>query len=318
MTEQLIMITGAAGFVGKHTVEAARSRGHKVCAVVRRAKSIPQSWRDDAGITPMICDLGTNPAGLGLAMENVDTVIHIAASLTGDDATQMQDTIAATKTVLAGISEQSHPVHLVLASTMSVYDTMSINAGRTVDERTKIEPNPAKRDAYCRAKLAQEAMCRDAVSPDLSILRIGAVFGKGRIWNSHLGMAIGPILLRLGGRGELPICYVKHCAKALVLAAQNPAVVVNVVDDNLPDRTEFIAALKKNGWPKFVIPLPWKILDVLASIIGLLPITPPGLLRKPVLHARMKPLKYSNKNLREQLGWTSDYSFEQAMHEANE
>lgn len=315
MTEQLIMITGAAGFVGKHTVEAARSRGHKVCAVVRRAKSIPQSWRDDDGITAVICDLGVDPAGIGLALKNVDTVIHIAASLAGDDAAQMQDTIAATKTVLAGISEQSGPVHLVLASSMSVYDTMSVNAGGTVDEHTKTEPNPAKRDAYCRAKLAQEAMCRDAV-PDLSILRIGAVFGKGRVWNSHLGIAVGPLLLRLGGRGQLPLCYVKHCAKALVWAAEKPVVLVNVVDDDLPDRTEFINALKKNGWPKFVISLPWKVLDVLASIIGLLPITPPGLLRKPVLHARMKPLKYSNKKLREQLGWTADYSFEQAMQEA--
>lgn len=318
MMTHVVMITGAAGFVGRHTVDEARKRGHKVCAVVRSAKNIPKSWENDAGIVIVVCDLATDTAVLGSALNNVDSVIHIAASLSGDDTVQQRDTIKATENILAGIEEQSKPVHLVLASTISVYDTMSVRTGGIVDEQTKLEPNAAKRDAYCRAKLLQETICRNANIAKLSILRIGAVFGRGRIWNSHIGIGIGPVLLRIGGQGELPLCYVRHCAKALVLAVENPAAVVNVVDDNLPDRATFIADLQKTGWSKIVVPLSWKLLDLLALAARPLPVSLPGLLRKPVLHARMKPLKYSNARLHKQLGWTPDCSFEQAMQEAKQ
>jgi len=317
MTQQVIMVTGAAGFVGRHTVEAARKRGHKVCAVVRRTNSVPQKWRDDAGITPFVCDLATDPAGIVLALKDVTSIIHTAASLSGDEQAQMRDTVAATEAVLTAIKQQSNPVHLVLASTISVYDTMTVKTGETVDEETKLETNPVKRDAYCRGKLAQEILCKGAGIDKLSILRIGIIFGKGRILNSHLGIGIGPILLRLGGRGQLPLCYVKHCAKALVLAAENPATVVNVVDDDLPDRSLFITVLRKSGWPKFVFPLHWKFFDFLSTVFSPIAGRLPGLLRKPVLHARMKPLNYSNKKLHQQLGWTADYTFKQAMQEAD-
>jgi len=316
MNKQLIMITGASGFIGRHTVDAARKRGHAVIAVVRRTKNIPQSWREDAGITPVICDLAKDKSGCKLALKDVGTVIHTAASLTGNEADHQRDTLAATQTVLSGIKENTTPIHLVLASSISVYDTMSVNEGGTVDEMTKIETNPAKRDDYCRAKLAQEALCKEAVLDKLSILRIGAVFGRGRVWNDHIGVGVGPVLLRIGSKGEIPLCYVKHCAMALVMAAEKPVSVLNIVDDDLPDRKEFIAVLRQTGWPKFTLPISWKIFDTVALLLSPISVRMPGLLRRAVLHARMKPLKYSNEKLHKELDWRAQYTFVQAMKEA--
>ena len=316
MNKQLIMITGASGFIGRHTVDAARKRGHKVIAVVRRTKSIPQSWRGDADITPVLCDLASDKTGYKLALKDVNTVIHTAASLTGGEEDHQRDTLAVTKTVLSGIAENITPIHLVLASSISVYDFTSVNEDGTVDEITKVETNPAKRDDYCRAKLAQEILCKEADLDKLSILRIGAVFGRGRVWNGHIGVGGGPLLLRIGNKGEIPLCYVKHCATALVMAAEKPVSVLNVVDDDLPDRKEFVAVLRQTGWPKFTLPMSWKIFDTVALLLSPISVRMPGLLRRPVLHARMKPLKYSNEKLHKELDWRAQYNFVQAMKEA--
>ncbi|PIE16384.1 MAG: hypothetical protein CSA68_02890 [Rhodobacterales bacterium] len=312
MSARVIMITGAAGFVGRHTVAAARARGHKVVALVRRSESVRTDWNGDTGITPVVCDLATDQP----ALDGVETVIHTAASLTGDDATQKRETLAATGNLLAAIKAQNRPVDLVLASSISVYDTMALAPFARLDETTPIEPNPEQRDAYCRAKLAQEQLCQQAELAHLSILRIGAVFGPGQLWNSHLGVAAGPVLLRIGAKGEVPLCHVTHCAKALVLAAETPVALVNVLDDDRPERARFVAALRQSGWPKWVIPVPWRLWALLAKTASLLPIRLPGLLRLPVLHARLKPLRYSNAALHEQLGWTPEISFNAALQEA--
>lgn len=146
-------------------------------------------------------------------------------------------------------------------------------------------------------------------------MRIGAIFGPGRLWNGHIGVSKGPAVLRLGGGGEIPLSYVAHAAAALVLAAETQAggvEIVNVVDEDRPDRMRYLRALKQGGWPKLVIPAPWRLFAGLGSALSYWH-GRPGLLRGPVLRARMMPLRYSNARLKTRLGWTPALSFEQAM-----
>ncbi|MBV1862922.1 MAG: NAD-dependent epimerase/dehydratase family protein [Rhodobacteraceae bacterium] len=295
-----IMVTGAAGFIGRHCVVAALARGHSVVAVVRREAAFP------AGVEVVVADLNDVQE-----LPAVDAVIHAAASLAGDGTEMARDTIAATKGLIDALQGR---VRIVLVSSIAVYDTLSLAVGDVLDETIAVEAKPEQRDGYCRAKLAQEALVM-ASGQDGFLIRVGAVYGKGRLWNGHLGLAMGPMLLGVGTRGEVPLCYVENCAQALVMATETPVNGVgylNLVDDDLPDRGAYVQALQSGGWPRFVLPFSWRILQVMAALFGWLP-GMPGLLRPAILHARMKPLRYANARLKRRFGWQSNVSFAEAM-----
>lgn len=274
-------------------------------------------------ITVVITDLAAPSAETERAVAGADVVIHAAATL--DSANQQRDTLEATEVLLDAIGKAPAPPHLVLISSLSVYAATA--EGGTVTEATPLEQNPALRDGYCRAKLRQEQMATAAARTlaALTILRPGVLLGPGRIWNAHLGIPLGPVLLRLGTGGQIPLCQVAQCAEAVVLAAErkpSEIEILNLVDDDLPDRTRFVAALRQaggpgqGGWPRLVVPLPWQLFAAVAHMAQWLPglaAALPGLLRLPSLRARMMPQAYDNSRARARLGWQPRIRFETAL-----
>ena len=314
MSGLTLLITGAAGFVGRATVAMARLRGHQVRAVVRHLRQAPLAWQGDAGISVHAVDLAVPDPALETSLAGVDGVIHAAAAMAGDDSAHARDTLLATRRLVTAMPDA---VPLVLVSSLAVY-AGNLPPGSLIDETTPLEPTPGLRDAYCRAKLAQEEVAR-LRRGRLQIMRPGAVWGPRHLWNAHLGLALGPILVQLGNQAPIPICHIDHCALALVLAAerQDGPKVVNVIDDDLPDRARYIAALRQNGWPKLVLPVSWRLFDLIAAR-GAEPQSTtrlPGVLRRPALRARMMPLRYDNAALH-RLGWQPLQGFDAAMQSA--
>lgn len=319
-----ILITGAGGFIGRHVVDAARAGGHEVLALLRDPAGAPESWASDPGITTAGLDLTAPEAQDRLAdlLVGTDAIIHAAAIMGGDAADQVGDTVGATDTVLGALTTCNPPPRMVLVSSLSVYDGQALAAGAVLTEASPLEASPMARDAYCRAKLAQEAhACAAARAQgfELWILRPGAVFGPGRLWNGHLGHPCGPVLIQMEIAGEVPVSFVEHTAQALVLAATTPAEgieVVNVVDDDLPDRATYTAALRRGGWPRFVLPLSWRLLTMAGGLVHRIPGLGrklPGLLSPATLHARMKPLQYDNARLHARLDMPPQPPFAQLM-----
>lgn len=311
-----LAITGAGGYLGRLTVAAARARGHPVLALVRRAESAPAAWQSDNGINVLVLDLAEPGADLAEMLRPADAIIHIAASLTGDDKTHARDTIAATERLYQAAAPD---MPVVLAGSMAVY----IGRAGLVDEDTPLEPRPGERDAYLRAKLGQEALALEHVAQGIStrILRLGAIFGPGRLWNAHIGVTIGPLLLRLAGAGQLPLLYAPHAAQALVRAAELPIAsasveAFNVVDDDLPDARGFLSALGAAHRPAITLPLPWRLLKPFAQTARALRLPSPGVLRPATLLARMAPRRYSNRLAKQALGWSPATSFAVAMRES--
>ncbi|WP_146588238.1 NAD-dependent epimerase/dehydratase family protein [Puniceibacterium confluentis] len=308
-----ILITGAAGFIGQATVREAREKGLPVVAVVR--SSPPRIWARDSGITVLRCDLSAPDAVTILrdAMTGVDAVVHAAAHLGGDAAAHTADSVGGTSAVLAAM-KGSKVRRLVLVSSIAVYDTMTLAPGATLTEDCPPETTP--RDAYVAGKLAQEDLCRAAAAQDgfgLWLMRPGAVFGPDRLWNAHLGVGLGPLLVRIGTSGAVPVVHVNRVGWALVLGANtDPGGVqaLNILDDDLPDRSRFLMAMRRSGWPRRMIPLPWKLLVPVARALAPMADRLPGLLREPVLRARMMPLEYSNRRMRRTLGGRQARSFE--------
>ncbi|WP_372611169.1 NAD-dependent epimerase/dehydratase family protein [Aquicoccus sp.] len=320
MGTMTLLVTGAGGFIGRRTVEAALARGHKVRALVR------QSCAPFAGMPDVECiafDLGRDNGALTKAVKDVDAVIHCAAALGGDDAAMERDTLAPTRSLIQAMSTTAPMPRLVLVGSIAVHDADALPENALIDENGPLEQAPDARDAYTRAKLAQEEMLQGAGLGGW-IARPGAVYGPGRLWNAHLGPRLGPLLVRLGDAGQIPLVSVESCAEALVLAAETdppgPGLQpVILVDDDLPDRARFLSALGPKA-PAIVLPLSWRFLDRLATGLSRVPglaTRLPGLLRPRPLRARMRPARYSNDHAKAVLGWTPT-RFDQGMCDALE
>lgn len=308
-----ILITGAGGFIGRATVAEARARGLGVVAVVRRAA--PSDWAEDAGIEVVTADL-SDPASvdaLAGGLRGCGAVIHAAAHLGGDPAAIEADTLRGTRHLLDALPEG---MRLVLVSSVAIYDPMRRAPGETLDERARLSAEGQAQDPYSGAKLAQEALCRASGHP-LWLMRPGAVWGPGRTWHALSGFWVGPCHVLLDSDGELPLVHVTSVARALVSAAlRDPegTVALNVIDDDRPTRRRFARAHRRAaGWPRLILPLPWTLWRGLARLSAPLGPRRPGLLREPVLRARIMPLSWPNAALRQTLGGSDDAPFEEML-----
>jgi len=316
MSRATLAITGATGFIGRHCVERARAEGTALRLFVRDMAKVPADWQADETVEIIAMDLTSAGDGLAQALTGIQTLVHCAATLSGD---QERDTVAASVAVIDAVISAQVP-HVVLAGSLSVYDVSGVPKGGTVDEATAV--NTDGRDAYAQAKLTQETLFHDGASLygyALSILRLGAVWGPDHLFNAHIGPAVGSTLLKIDSGGEVPLCRVDLAAETLVKAAhENTGVgTLNVLDDDRPSRAAFLTAFRACGWPKRVLPIPlffWR----LAAFVTPNSAAMPGLLRRAVLEARHRPVHYSNTMMHNRLGPVTMLPFAAAMQAAIE
>lgn len=322
-----IVVTGAAGHLGRRIVASARAAGHEVTALVRGAP--PPDWDGDEGVTVVVRDLVE--ADLSEVFEGARAVIHAAAGQ-GDDAAHARDTLKATRAVVGATGQETR---LVLVSSFSVYAVAGMPDGATLDETSPVEPDGLARDAYARAKIAQERIAVAAAQKDgcdLWILRPGAIYGPGRTWTARLGWQKAGRVICPGGDARVPAIHVDHAATALVAAAAAedrgwpddlPVLrgagrirIVNLVDPDPPTQRDWLRAAGHDR----IVTLPRRALMRGGSLLGLAGALWPGLGRRlpralgePVLAARFKPLRYSTARAEDRLGHRPDAGFAQAM-----
>lgn len=319
-----VLVTGGTGFIGRRVVEQAIARGHSV-RVLTRGPEVADLPR---GVTVARADLRSDR--LTPALEGTDAVIHCAASMSTDPRAQQQDTVLATTNLLAAM-EHASTRHIVGVSTLAVYDYRRVPEGSILDEDSPLEEDYAARGPYVAAKRQQEEAIRDRATDHgwrWTILRPGIVFGPGRTWFHHLGVRISPARwICYAGDAPLPLVHVESCARALVLALESATAtgeILNLVDDDPPARRRYVEGLAARAQPSPAIhAVPWKLLDLLARTGGAatrLPLVSsgalPGLLRPAELHARCKPLRYTNQRARERLGWTPGSDWARALENA--
>lgn len=306
-----VAITGAAGFIGRHCVAEARKQNLQVVALVRRLESARAPWHTDENITLVPLDLATQSDILTAAIAGVDAIIHCAATLSGD---QTRDTLQVSQHVLDAVVAAEVP-HVVLAGSFDVYDVRKLADHAVLDETCPLGTDG--RTDYAQAKQAQEVLFVDGAALygfALSALRLGAVWGPAHGFNAHIGPAFGRTLVMIDGGGVVPLCRVERAAAMLIRAVQHPNGVgkINVLDDDLPSRRQFVRALQKTGWPKTVLPVPLWVWRLMAAITPEAP-TMPGLLRSAILETRHRPLTYDNAAMHKALGATRSLPFETAM-----
>ncbi len=318
-----LLITGASGFIGRYVVAAALRKGYTVRALVRSAKQA-MLWPHHPQLEVVCCGDLQDAVNLPAALDGIDTIVHLAAVLSGTFEEQKQGTVLATRTLLKALKD-AEVQHLIAISTFSVYDYLALSQGTILSESMPLESHPEQRDGYTQTKLAQEVLVRQFATETptlLTILRPGIVYGKDHLWHGSLGVNVKDRLwVCVGDRATLPLLYVENCADAIMKAVQHPPKsrhTINLTDDDLPTQKVYRAALQQvlpNLPPK--VTLPWAVVNQLsgwaAKIPGISPANLPGLLVPARVHARFKPLAYSNTRAKQYLDWVPQFSLPEAL-----
>jgi len=329
MTRRLL-VTGAAGFLGRAVVAKAVAAGWTVRAVVRRSVDIP-----DAEV--VVCDLADAPDWATL-LADVDAVIHAAAALRADDSQHSIHTVQPTEALVRAMVAGGSAARLVLVSSFSVYGMAALPDGALVDETTAEDIDLDRRDAYARAKRAQELAAIAAAQHqglDLWLIRPGVVYGPNRTDCAHLGVSLKGRLVAIGGAGWIPAIEVGRCAAGLVSAARAPrpkgeghvpvlagkgrVTVVNLVDPNPPSQAQWLAATGRRAslrLPRGLVFRVSSVLDLAGDLWPWLDARLPTQVRLPALAARFRPLRYSTARADAVLDLPPAQPFDQAMAKA--
>jgi UDP-glucose 4-epimerase len=139
-----------------------------------------------------------------------------------------------------------------------------------------------------------------------------------------MGRRVGRAYVLIGPATRLPLTHVENCADAIVAATESRGAigrVFNVVDGDdvrvWRYAREHSRGTDRRGVP---IPVPYAVGMGLARLAGATSrvfFGPkgklPSLLTPQRFEAQFKPLRYSNRRLREVLGWTPPLSFRDCL-----
>jgi nucleoside-diphosphate-sugar epimerase len=326
-----ILITGSNGFIGAKVVEMLPKYGFcKLRCFVR-----PSSQLDRLEKTIAQFDARTNVelvAGDLLsaedclkAAENVSIIYHLAAGFDKSFAGAFMTSALGTRNLMDAFLKVGKPRRFVNISSFAVYSTLTSKRGALLDESCPLENAPQERfDAYGFGKLKQEEVVREygkRYKLPYVILRPGYVFGPGKQeLSGRVGVNTFGFFIQVNGSNLLPLSFVDNCAEAIVLAGLKPGVeseVFNVVDDELLTSRQFLRAYKRKVKRFASIRLPYSVGYAMCLLWEKYSRwskaqLPPAFNRRRCA-AEWKGNRFSNRKLREQLGWKPRVPMEKAM-----
>jgi UDP-glucose 4-epimerase len=236
---KLCLVTGGAGFIGSHLVEALTAHGQRVRVLDNFSTGLRSNLE---GITPALeiidADL-TDPAAVARAVTGADVVYHLAALASVQrsvEAPEVTHAACATGTLHVLDAARRRGVRrVVYAASSSAYGGLSSETGQTED--APIQPL----SPYAAAKLAGE-MYAQAFSATYGLetvrVRFFNIFGPRQRADSPYSGVIALFLSAMAS-GRAPtvhgdglqsrdFTYVANAVQALMRAAEAPGVSGNV------------------------------------------------------------------------------------------
>jgi len=227
-----IVMTGATGFVGRHTADYLASKGIEVVGLGRNKElgnNLTQSGHRFEAISLSDCEK------LNRILEGADAVVHSAAlsNLWGKYNDFYEANVQGTQNIINATLKNGIK-RFVHISTPSIY----------VEERDKLnvlenDPLPTTMiNTYAHTKLMAEKIVASTDGIDYIMLRPQGIFGEGEV-------AILPRLLRLAKKGMIPVIgsgeniidmtHVKNVAHSIYLSLttgrENTGEIYNVTND---------------------------------------------------------------------------------------
>jgi nucleoside-diphosphate-sugar epimerase len=328
--DDLILVTGASGFIGTRVVEALVRHGFRNVRCFVRPSSKLGRLDGIIAAAPAQARIEVTAGNLlyrddcEKAAKDAAVVIHLAAGRDKAYAGRFLNTVVTTRNLLDAVTRGGTLRRFVNVSAFDVYSNWNLRRGGLFDEQCELESHFNERaDAASFAKLKQDEVVMEygrKHGMPFVILRPGAVYGPGHTEiTGRVGIGTFGVFLHLGGPNRLPLSYVDNCAEAIVLAAIRPGVdgeIFNVVDDDLPTSRKFLRLYKRHAHRFRSIRIPYPVFYVFSALWEKYSSWSQGQL-PPAFNRRRcayywKGQTYSNRKLKERLGWRPIVPFAEA------
>jgi nucleoside-diphosphate-sugar epimerase len=222
-----VVVLGAAGFIGRHTLRALLAGGSPVTAAVRRAPALPEDLAAAArsGALRLVrADLGAADE-LRAAVRGAKVVLHLATGAGGTWEEIERAMVGGTR-ALAEAARAEGVARLVYVSSIAAL-YLGPDCGRAlVDDGDPADPRPEDRAPYARGKILAERALAEAGRAGLAvtIVRPGVVVGADAPFqHSGIGLWVRDNHCVGWGHGEraLPLVLVEDVADALARLASH-------------------------------------------------------------------------------------------------
>jgi nucleoside-diphosphate-sugar epimerase len=326
-----ILVTGSNGFIGTSVVEKLLEYGFanlrcfvRPSSYLGGLKNVFAKFEAGRNIELVTGDLLSRD-DCQKAAEGISIIYHLAAGMEKSFAGAFMNSALATRNLIDAFLQSGKPKRFVNVSSFAVYSNLGLKRDALLDENCPLEDAPQERfDPYGFGKLKQEELVKEYGSkyelPHV-IVRPGYVFGPGkRELSGRVGSSALGLFVQVSGAQSLPLTFVDNCAEAIVLAGLRGGIdgeIFNVVDDQLVTGREFLKAYKKKMKSFRSIRIPYFAGYALCSLWeqysywskGQLP---PAFNRRRC-SAEWKSQRYSNKKLKERVGWRPRVPMNEAM-----
>lgn len=328
--EEIILITGANGFIGSKVVETLIQRGH------RNLRCFVRSSGNFAEIKEVIDP--SNKATIDVfegnllsrddcrkATEDVSIIYHLAAGR-GEKSypSAYMNTVVTTRNLLdAALRCRRSLKRFLCVSSFTVYSNIKTKRGEILNEACEMEDQPHLRgEAYCYAKVRQDELVQEygkKYALPYVIVRPGVVYGPGnRGLTGRIGISTFGVFLHLGGSNKIPLTYVDNCAEAIILAGLkrvDNGEIFNIVDDDLPTSRQFLKMYKKHVryFRSFYVPhtLGYVLCYLWEKYSKWSEGQLPPVFNRKRWSAYWKGNRYSNEKIKKLLGWGQTVPFPQ-------
>lgn len=320
--DDLILVTGAAGFIGQRVVQQLLDYGFRKLRCFVRPSGNParlkalSALRCDGAQMEIISGNLLQREDCASAAKDAAVIFHLAA---GRGAKSYPDaflnSVVTTRNLLDASLQHGCLRRFVNVSSLAVYSNRNKPHGRILDESCPVETHPHTRgEAYCFAKAKQDEIVAEygqKFGIPYVVVRPGVVYGPGNPGiTGRVGIDTFGIFLHLGGANTIPFTYVDNCADATVLAGLTPGVdseVFNVVDDELPSSRRFLRLYKRQVRRFSSVYVPHVLSYILCALWGSYTEWSKGQLppafNRERWHANWKKTHYSNAKIRSRVGW---------------
>lgn len=298
-----ILVTGAAGFVGKALCQDLLAQGHRVVPAVRRPIGLPDELVIDN------CDADTDWMPVLAAC---DAVVHLAARVHVMQETEEEPAALYRKTNIDATLNLARQSVRAGVKRFVFISTVKVN-GEGRDEPYWETDAPAPEDAYAVSKWEAEKGLRQIAQEtglEVVILRPPLVYGPGVKANFQrlMCMVERGFPLPLGAiRNRRSLLYLGNFIDAIRLCVEHPAAAGEtfLLDDGEPVSTPALvrALARAMGRQPRLLPVPVAALKFGGTVLG----------KRAAVSRVTGSLYVDSSAIRARLGWIPPYSMQQGL-----
>lgn len=290
-----IVVSGAAGFVGRTVAARLVGAGHRVIALLRRIPAHPPLPPE---VEIFECGDLSAFAGWTAVLKRADALVHLAAI--AHRSVRDEDLL---KRVNIDVTENAARAAAAAGARFVFLSSVKVLGEETAGDPFRAGDAPAPQDAYARAKAAAERIIAEVTGLDWTVFRPPLVYGPG-VKANFLA------LMTAVARGvPLPLGTVEN-SRSLLFVGNLADAVARCLEVPHPGGRAYLLS---DGAPVSSPGLCRAIGDALGRRARLLPFPSSTLDWIPAMRSLTRSLEVDDSAIRSELDWHPPYTFEQGL-----